>query len=125
MIFKRGLPFLVAAFVAPLLAMPASAQGTQPSCPGDVVVWENTSTHVYHIAGDKYFGKTKHGAYACKADAEKNGFHAAGSGSHTGSGAMSGSMSGKHHKHHKGSGASAAGAAASPAASTAPAPAKT
>jgi hypothetical protein len=56
----------------------ATAQ-SMPSCPGDSVVWENTSTKVYHAQGDSYFGKTKHGQYACKADADKGGFHLAGS----------------------------------------------
>ena len=140
MTFKRGLPFLVAAFVAPLLAAPlaALAQGSQPACPGDTVVWENTSTHVYHLSGDKYFGKTKHGAYACKADADKAGYHQAkaggkmkgGAGASTSTGtstststsagasASPGSMSsgGKHHRHHKG---------AMGAASPAPSPAST
>jgi len=115
MIFKRALPLLIAAFVASFLASPALAKGSsQPSCPGDIVVWENSSTHVYHLSGDKYFGNTKHGAYACKADADKGGFRAAKSGGKS-SGSSASPAAGKHHHHHKGA-AAGASAAPSPAA---------
>lgn len=66
--------------LAPALANPASAAGVMPSCAaGDRVVWENTSSKskAYHVRGDRYFGTTKHGAYACQSDAEKAGYHAA------------------------------------------------
>jgi hypothetical protein len=114
-------------------SLPAIAQ-TMPSCPGDTVVWENTSTKVYHESGDKYFGKTKKGQYACKADADKAGYHLSGSKSKGGASSAdtstsnaapaaagapspSPSPSGKHHKHKKGSTMSAA-----PAAGAMPAP---
>jgi hypothetical protein len=59
---------------------PASAQtATTPSCrSGDPVVWVNTSTHVYHLQGDPYYGKTKSGNYACESAAEASGAHASG-----------------------------------------------
>jgi hypothetical protein len=44
---------------------------------GDPVVWVNTETKVYHLAGSTYYGKTKHGKYACASDAAKMGAHAA------------------------------------------------
>jgi hypothetical protein len=62
-------------------AIPASATSIlgKPICkPGDPVVWENTSTKVYHLSGDKYYGNTKHGAYACQSDANGAGYHASG-----------------------------------------------
>ena len=103
-------------------AVPAFAQsgGSKPSCAaGDPVVWENWRSKVYHMSGDKYYGTTKHGAYACKSAADGAGYHASGSKSSkssasasddsSASGAASpdpmasGTTSGKHHhKHHKG-----------------------
>jgi hypothetical protein len=47
-------------------------------CPGDTVVWSSLSTsHSYHLASSKLYGKTKRGAYVCKADATSAGFHLA------------------------------------------------
>jgi hypothetical protein len=48
-------------------------------CPGDTVVWSTLSrAHAYHLSGDRYYGKTKRGAYMCQKDAEKAGMHQAG-----------------------------------------------
>jgi hypothetical protein len=44
---------------------------------GDPVVWVNTDSKVYHMAGTRYYGKTKHGQYACKSTAESMGDHPA------------------------------------------------
>ncbi len=44
---------------------------------GDIVVWVNTSTKVYHYAGNAEYGKTKKGGYACEKEAGASGFHAA------------------------------------------------
>lgn len=52
-------------------AQAKSACGTQQ------VVWANTSTHVLHTSGSKYFGKTKHGAYMCGNTATQSGYHMA------------------------------------------------
>jgi hypothetical protein len=47
-------------------------------CPGDTVVWATLSkSKSFHVAGSKYFGKTKHGGYVCKADATSFGLHQA------------------------------------------------
>lgn len=48
-------------------------------CPGDTVVWATLSrAHAFHASGDRYYGKTKRGAYMCKEDAVKAGMHQAG-----------------------------------------------
>ncbi len=75
---------------------------------GDPVVWVNTETKVYHMAGTTYYGKTKHGKYACASDATKMGAHAAkresGSSGSLGGGTMGPSSGGgKHHRHKGGS----------------------
>jgi len=47
-------------------------------CPNDTVVWSTLSKNgSFHTSDSKLFGKTKHGAYVCKADAVAAGFHQA------------------------------------------------
>ena len=48
-------------------------------CPGDTVVWATlTRSKAYHLSGDRYYGKTRHGAYMCRKDAESAGMHQTG-----------------------------------------------
>ena len=42
-------------------------------CPGQPVVWVNTASKVFHIAGSNTYGHTKKGAYMCEADATAEG----------------------------------------------------
>jgi hypothetical protein len=51
----------------------ASEAEAKSSCRGDTVVWVNTKSHVYHLAGSHSYGNTKHGAFMCRADADRNG----------------------------------------------------
>ena len=61
---------------APAMMPPTLHCGSQP------VVWANTKRHVYHMASDPYYGRTKSGQYMCMRDAENAGYHAAGSRHH-------------------------------------------
>ena len=45
-----------------------------PSSPG--MVWVNKETKVYHKEGDRWYGRTKQGAYMSEADAMKGGYRA-------------------------------------------------
>ena len=44
-------------------------------CPGDLVVWVDPSTRIYYFRGQRWFGSTEKGGYACKKDAEAQGYH--------------------------------------------------
>jgi hypothetical protein len=49
-----------------------------PPAPG--MVWVNLTTKVFHRAGDRWYGNTKHGQYMTEADALKAGYREAKSG---------------------------------------------
>jgi hypothetical protein len=51
----------------------ASEAEARSNCRGDTVVWVNTKSRVYHFPGSKDFGNTKHGAFMCRADADRTG----------------------------------------------------
>lgn len=46
------------------------------ACSGDAVVWLDSDSLVYYLKGDKSFGKTKHGGYNCRKQADAAGYHA-------------------------------------------------
>jgi hypothetical protein len=63
-----------------LLASPAMAlnfyqsqDAAQGNCHSDTVVWLNTNSGVYHFQGERWYGRTKHGAYVCEKDADAAG----------------------------------------------------
>jgi hypothetical protein len=47
-------------------------------CSGDQVVWVNTRSGIYHYEGDRYFGGTIDGRFACERDAARHGGRASG-----------------------------------------------
>jgi len=51
----------------------AADAAAQAHCPKDQVVWLNTKSGIYHEKGMRWYGKTKHGAYVCRKEADAAG----------------------------------------------------
>jgi hypothetical protein len=74
-------PAAAASGAAPALASGQfqSEQAAKTHCPGDTIVWVNLgASKAYHTSADRFYGKTRHGAYMCQKEAQQQGFHAAG-----------------------------------------------
>ena len=59
-------PVIVAQSSPPLFDTENAAQA---HCPKGVVVWLNIPSGIYHYKGERWYGRTKHGAYACEKEA--------------------------------------------------------
>jgi hypothetical protein len=57
----------------PQLALFSTEDAAQKHCPADIVVWLNTKSGIYHLKGERWYGRTKHGAYVCKKEADAAG----------------------------------------------------
>jgi hypothetical protein len=57
---------IVAQSLPPLFNTEDAAQS---HCPRDTVVWLNIPSGIYHYKGERWYGRTKHGAYACEKEA--------------------------------------------------------
>ena len=64
----------MAASVTTDIQLFATEDDAQKHCPHDVVVWLNTNTGIYHLKGERWYGRTKHGAYVCKKEADAAGY---------------------------------------------------
>lgn len=51
----------------------ATPSAARRHCPNDTVVWLNTSSGIYHLQGERWYGRTKHGAYVCEHEADQAG----------------------------------------------------
>jgi hypothetical protein len=50
-----------------------SEQQAQRHCPTDTVVWLNRPTGIYHFKGERWYGRTRSGAYVCEKEADQAG----------------------------------------------------
>jgi hypothetical protein len=66
----HGQVVVAQASLPPLFDAESAAQA---HCPRDVVVWLNIPSGIYHYKGERWYGRTKHGAYACEKEAIKAG----------------------------------------------------
>jgi hypothetical protein len=55
------------------LAMFDAESIAQTHCPNDQVVWLNTNSGIYHEKGMRWYGRTRHGAYVCRTEADTAG----------------------------------------------------
>ena len=51
-----------------------SESAAQAHCPSDQVVWLNTKSGIYHEKGMRWYGRTRHGAYVCRKEADAAGY---------------------------------------------------
>jgi hypothetical protein len=65
-----GISLAVAAVELPTFSEEAQAQH---HCPTDTVVWLNLPTMIWHYKGQRWYGRTQHGAYACEKEAAASG----------------------------------------------------
>ena len=49
----------------------ATEAAAQKHCPNDEVVWLNTASGIYHEK--RWYGRTKHGAFVCRREADAAG----------------------------------------------------
>jgi len=45
----------------------------QQHCARDVVVWLNIPSRIYHYKGERWYARTKHGAFVCEKEAIAEG----------------------------------------------------
>ncbi len=64
----------IAASIQADIPMFATESGAQKHCPNDTVVWLNTNSGIYHLKGERWYGRTKHGAYVCEKEADAAGY---------------------------------------------------
>ena len=65
-----GLALAVPAFGLETFSNEAQAK---QHCPADTVIWLNLPTMIWHYKGQRWYARTKHGAFACEKEAAASG----------------------------------------------------
>jgi hypothetical protein len=78
LIFLAALVILGCAYALPAAALDqfTTEEQAQTHCPNDTVVWLNLPTMIWHYKGQRWYGRTKNGAYVCKEEAAASGARA-------------------------------------------------
>jgi hypothetical protein len=71
-----GVEFAAATPLLPEMPHFQFEQQAQQHCPEDAVVWATARLGVYNANGERWYGHTADGAFACLRDAEQAGYHA-------------------------------------------------
>ncbi|WP_315836121.1 hypothetical protein [Bradyrhizobium prioriisuperbiae] len=58
-----------------IIRLPPQARA-EPLCLFEPVVWVNTKSHAYHVAGSRSYGHGRYGVYMCEAEAKSAGYRA-------------------------------------------------
>jgi hypothetical protein len=66
---------LSASPTAPVVNFPTEREAEQ-HCAGDLVVWLDLPSKVYHYRGQRSYGATASGAYVCRDEAKRAGMRA-------------------------------------------------
>ena len=56
------------------IPMFSTETAAQHHCPSDQVVWLNVPSGIYHLKGMRWYGRTEHGAYVCRKEADGAGY---------------------------------------------------
>lgn len=71
--FELSRPAIAATTTLGALQLFSTEAAAQAHCPHDTVVWLNLPSGIYHLKGERWYGRTKHGAYVCKREADAAG----------------------------------------------------
>ena len=72
-VLALGVPCLASAAAKNDLPLFRTEQQAQQHCPTDTIVWANTSSGVYHLRGERFYARTKNGAFVCQKEADQKG----------------------------------------------------